>query len=297
MRGQIITREEMLAIPASEISDLSRMSPNPLVSVIVVTYNHGAYIEQAIEGILAQRCDFPIEVIIGEDKSQDRTLALCLDYQKRYPQYIRIVTWQENVGFNANFLRAWGRARGKYLAYCEGDDYWIDPDKLSKQVAFMDKFPDTALCGAQTKVLRMVGEGKGEFIPPIHMKPQLYLEEILHSSNSFHTSTYLFRIAGFKIPACVRSGIFLDNMLLVAAVLQGSLRCLPDTTSVWRIHRGGMYSGLKEVDKYEKALEFLRSIMTFVDEAYLPKVRKRQDIINYGNYIQSYPKYLLLTLV
>ena len=74
---------EMLAIPAYEISDLSQIAPEPLVSVPVITYNHEAYVEQAIEGILAQQCDFPIELIIGEDKSQDRTLDICMSYQQK----------------------------------------------------------------------------------------------------------------------------------------------------------------------------------------------------------------------
>ena len=150
MWGKIITREEMLAIPAVEISDLDKIAPEPLVSVILITYNHEAYIEQTLEGILAQQCDFPFELIITEDKSQDHTLEICLGYQKKYPQLIRVVTWRENVGLNSNFLRVWGRARGKYAALCEGDDYWIDAAKLAKQVAIMEESPETTLSGATT---------------------------------------------------------------------------------------------------------------------------------------------------
>jgi len=116
MREAIITRDEMLAIPASEIIDLRQMPSELLVSVIVITYNQEVYIEQTIDGFLAQHCYFPIELIIGDDKYQDRTLEICVYYQKRYPQIVRIVTWHENVGLNANLLRVWGRARGKYLS-------------------------------------------------------------------------------------------------------------------------------------------------------------------------------------
>ena len=89
MRGSIITLAEMLAIPALEIGDLSQISPAPLVSVIVVTYNHEAYIEQTIQGILAQQCDFPIEIIIGEDKSRTGRWRSAQDYQQRYPQIVK----------------------------------------------------------------------------------------------------------------------------------------------------------------------------------------------------------------
>ena len=99
----------MLEIPAHEISDLSQIPAEPLVSIIVITYNHEAYVRETIEGILAQKCDFPIELIIGEDKSKDRTLEICLEYQRKYPHLIRLVTWHENIGANANALRVWGR--------------------------------------------------------------------------------------------------------------------------------------------------------------------------------------------
>lgn len=219
MRGDIITRDEMLAIPAVEISDLRQMPSEPLVSVIVITYNQEVYIEQTIDGILAQQCDFPFELIIGEDKSQDRTLEICVNYQKRYPQIVRIVTWHENVGLNANLLRVWGRARGKYLALCEGDDYWIDPAKLAKQVTLMDQFPDTILSGAQT--IRMGIGDEDELIPLVHLnqqkiKPEYGIEEFL-SGAYFHTSTYLFRTAEFKIPACARNSWCVDAVFLVAA--------------------------------------------------------------------------------
>lgn len=272
MRGEIITHEEMLAIPAYEVSDLTQIPSEPLVSVIVITYNHEAFLEQTIQGILEQQCDFPIELIIGEDKSTDRTLEICLEYQKSYPQVIRIVTWHENVGANANFLRCWGRARGKYVAICEGDDYWIDPAKLTKQVALMEESPGTTLSGAQIKTL-----------PPSHIKqdnPKLeyYTEEIFNGP-SFHTSTFIIRVAEMKIPACAYSVFALDYVLKVAAALQGSLRCVPDTTSVYRIHADGIYTELDDAHKHEREIAALQAISSFADEKYFPVIRKRMEIV------------------
>ncbi len=281
MKGSFITPDEMLALPAEEISDLSLIPAAPLVSILVVTYNHEAYIAQAIQSILSQQSVFPLELIIGEDKSQDGTLAICRDYQKRYPHLIRIVTWQENVGLNANYLRVWGRARGKYLALLEGDDYWTDPAKLTKQVALMDQFPDTILCGARTIPVG-VGEA-GESIPLAHMsqqeiKPEYHIEEFLLGAY-LHTSTYLFRTAEFKLPACARSSKCLDAVLLAAAALQGGVRCIPDTVSAYRIHAGGLYMGLDDAGKYKFELEMHQALLTFVDDRYLAAVRKREDIV------------------
>jgi glycosyltransferase involved in cell wall biosynthesis len=279
MRGGIITRDEMLAIPAYEISDLGQIPPDPLVSVIVITYNHEAYIEQAIEGILAQQCDFPIEVIIGEDKSQDRTLSICLDYQRKYPQLIRLVTWHENVGANANFLRVWGRARGKYVATCEGDDYWIDPDKLTKQVALMEESPDTTLCGARVRFLDICKMGlDGEVFGPKHKKIQYGLEDVVQL-HLFHTSTFLFRAEEIKIPECARSVVCLDCVLMAVAAIQGSLRGIPDTVSVYRLHGGGIFVGLDWAQRYEQWLAMLQAILTFVDEQYFPMIINKIDTL------------------
>ena len=245
----------------------------------MITYNHEAYIEQAIEGILAQQCDFPIELIIGEDKSQDRTLEICLEYQKKYPELIRIVTWHENVGANANFLRVWGRARGKYLASCEGDDYWIDPAKLTKQVKFMEQSPDTILSGA---LVQMLDDSTGHFdddlFGPLQMKEQYGLEDVI-VRQCFHTSTFIFRTAKFKIPACARSVFCMDTVLMSAASLQGSVRCIPEVMSVYRLHAGGIISGLDWALQCKKLIAYLQSVQTFADEKYLPMIRKREDIM------------------
>jgi glycosyltransferase involved in cell wall biosynthesis len=279
MRGEIISRKEMLAIPAIETSDMGLIPSDPLVSVIMITYNHEAYIEQAIEGILAQRCDFPIEVIIGEDKSQDRTLEICLAYQKKYPELIRIVTWHENVGSNANLLRVWGRARGKYVAACEGDDYWTDPDKLAKQVALMEQYPDTTLSGARVRVLDSSNaDVPGEVFEPIPMKSKYGPEDVIQKP-FFHTSTYFFRRSGLEFPACARKVLCMDSTLMAAASVQGSLRCLPDTVSVYRINERGMVSGLSLARKYEVTLELLNAIRTFADEKYFPIIKKKMDTV------------------
>jgi glycosyltransferase involved in cell wall biosynthesis len=276
MRGKVITREEMLAIPAYEISDLSLIPPEPLVSVLVITYNHEAYIEETIQGILAQQCHFPIEIIIGEDKSPDRTLAICLDYQKKYSHLVRLVTWHENVGVNANFLRVWGRARGKYVAVCEGDDYWVDPAKLTKQVAIMEGSPETTLCGAMVRVQDASQPDLDAVFGPKQWKSQYELEDVI-GLQLFQTSTYLFRASGFKIPECGHRVVCLDCVLMAAAAIQGSLKGIPDTVSVYRMHGGGIFAGLDWARRYEHWIAMFQAVLAFVDERDFPIIRKKID--------------------
>lgn len=132
-------------IPCQEISDPVVLSKTPLVSANMITYNHEPYIAQAIEGVLMQETDFPIELIIGEDCSTDRTREIVLDYQKKYPDIIRVITSGHNIGARKNSLRTNKACHGTYIAYCEGDDYWIDPKKLQKQVNFLGNNPDYGL--------------------------------------------------------------------------------------------------------------------------------------------------------
>jgi O-antigen/teichoic acid export membrane protein len=114
----------------------------PLVSIHCLAYNHKDYIAQAIESFLMQKTNFQFEIIIGEDYSTDGTREIVFDYEKKYPDLIRVITSDKNVGMNENALRTKIAARGKYISFCEGDDYWIDPLKLQKQVDFLEENPD-----------------------------------------------------------------------------------------------------------------------------------------------------------
>jgi len=110
------------------------MRTDPEVSVIMPVYNHAPYLAEAIEGVIGQRARFPLELIIGNDASSDGSLAVALEYQRNYPETIRILTSETNVGMHSNVERLIGVSRGRYLAFCEGDDYWHRADKLELQV-------------------------------------------------------------------------------------------------------------------------------------------------------------------
>lgn len=120
-------------------------SNHPLVSVLMLAYNHESYIAEAIEGVLSQTSSYSFELIVSEDCSTDRTREIALDYQSRYPDLIRVLYSEKNIGMMKNFTRALKACRGKYLAYCEGDDKWIDPLKLQLQIDYLEANPDCGL--------------------------------------------------------------------------------------------------------------------------------------------------------
>ncbi len=112
-------------------------SNNIMVSVCMITYNHEQYIDKAIKGVLMQKCNFSVELIIGDDCSNDKTSHICLDYAEKY-DFVRVITSESNIGMIPNFIRTISHCTGEYIAFCEGDDYWIDPYKLQKQVDYLD---------------------------------------------------------------------------------------------------------------------------------------------------------------
>src|SRR4030042_2119234 len=118
----------------------------PLVSVHIITYNQAPYISDALDGARRQETDFGVEILVGEDCSTDGTRDIVLDYQRRHRERIRVITSEHNVGTHANSRRAAEASRGKYLALCEGDDYWTDPHKLPKQGDFLESHPEHSLC-------------------------------------------------------------------------------------------------------------------------------------------------------
>jgi glycosyltransferase involved in cell wall biosynthesis len=126
-----------------EISDPLRLVANPRVSVVMVTYNHEAYLPEAIEGVLKQNTDFPVELLIGDDCSTDGTAAVALQAQRDNPEQIRVIASGANVGLPGNYARLIRASRAEVIAYCEGDDFWSDPGKLQRQIDYLRAHADT----------------------------------------------------------------------------------------------------------------------------------------------------------
>ncbi|MDO9260985.1 MAG: glycosyltransferase, partial [Flavobacteriaceae bacterium] len=114
------------------------MKDKPTVSVCMITYNHENYIQQAIEGVLMQTCNFEVELIIANDCATDKTDEVIQEIIKNHPNssWIKYTNHSQNKGMMPNFIWAMQQCKGKYIALCEGDDYWTDPLKLQKQVEF-----------------------------------------------------------------------------------------------------------------------------------------------------------------
>lgn len=129
--------------------ELNDMEMKPRVSICCMTYNHANLIRKALDGFLMQKASFPFEILIHDDASTDGTTQILREYQARYPGLIRLIIQEKNL-FSATgvypVINLYKAARGKYIAECDGDDYWQDPHKLQKQADFLDANPDYVMC-------------------------------------------------------------------------------------------------------------------------------------------------------
>lgn len=116
------------------------------VSVLILSYYHEKYIAQALDSVLMQQTDLTYEILVGDDASGDRTPEILKDYAARYPEIVKPVLREENLGANRNSVDMGRRAVGKYIAFLEGDDFWLDPKKLQKQYDFMESHPEYSAC-------------------------------------------------------------------------------------------------------------------------------------------------------
>lgn len=168
------------------------IEPNqPLVSICVITYNHKAYIEQALESILAQKTNFEFEIVIGEDKSTDDTLAICRAYSEKYPHIIRLLDTRQNIGVVPNFIRTANACKGKYIAVLEGDDYWIDDYKLQKQADVLEQDTERTICFTGRKEY-YEAENHFDIITDDRGDNRFYVEDFAKDT-FFHLSSVLFR--------------------------------------------------------------------------------------------------------
>lgn len=212
----------------------------PLVSVRVITYNHEKFIAQCLEGILMQRVNFPFEVIVGEDCSTDRTREIVLDYGRRFPETIRVIASETNAGGMQISMRVHKACRGKYQTMCEGDDYWIDPLKLQKQVDFMEAQPEVSLCFHNAFIINETNTF-GRLFADFSFTKLLDFEEAC--AVSIPTASIMARSEILaSLPEWRRNLSYGDELIRLWCAHHGKLGCLNEIMSVYRRHAGGITS-------------------------------------------------------
>ncbi|GAA4976076.1 glycosyltransferase family 2 protein [Algibacter aquimarinus] len=239
-----------------------------LISVLVMAYNHEAYLAQCLYSILNQKTNFSFEIILGEDASSDETRAICLDFAEKYPDKIKLfLRLRKDVIYingsptgRFNFIESLKSCTGKYVALCDGDDYWSDSLKLQKQVDFLEANPDYNICFHKANLLQK-HVLKPHQIPNEFEGNTFHYIELLKHFNFITTASVVFRnLEKEDLPNWFLN-IPLGDMALYKIVSKNKkIHCLPEIMSVYRIHDAGLWSGLNIMQEKYNYLNFYKII-------------------------------------
>ncbi|PAU93171.1 hypothetical protein CK503_13510 [Aliifodinibius salipaludis] len=258
----------------------------PIISVSVHTYQHANYIEDCLKGILMQETEFSFEILLGEDASTDGTREICIEYAKKYPEKIRLflhkrannIQIQNRPSGRFNFLYNLHNARGKYIAICEGDDYWTDPLKLQKQVEFMERHNEYSLCFHNSKVMYENGNKSPHLFRKLENR-KYNIEELIKGPWFVPTQSILFRSRFLEIPRWINYLFGGDYALQLILADKGPFYCLNDTMSVYRKNNTGISSG----GDARMFAQYLINVLTYFDYysefRYHKKIEKRKKEI------------------
>lgn len=254
-----------------------------MVSIVCNTYNHEKYIRDALDGFVKQETDFAYEVLIHDDASTDQTAQIIKQYEKQFPELIKPIYQTENQyckhdGTISRLQNA--RAQGKYIATCEGDDYWTDPHKLQKQYDFMEKHPEYSMCGCSSQWLNVLTgkvQQRGttttdkdvsfeDFLLPKHGRPFLYA--------SFFCRAEIWKSRpnwGFPVG---------DLPATYYAAIKGKVRMLADTMCVYRWFSEGswtvrMYGDKERSSYFVKMIDALNNMNKDTDYAYNEIIQRK----------------------
>lgn len=262
---------------------------SPILSVALITYNQEKYIAECIEGMVNQKTDFPFEIVIGEDCSTDNTRAICQQYAEQYPELIRLILPEKNLGMMGNWINTIKSCNGKYIAICEGDDYWTDDLKLQKQVDFLENNPDYSLCATGARCLSMFDN---TFTDAEIMQDTLTTRDILLEDWGIMTATIVFRKEALHMPewfSQIKNG---DYSLQLLVSLKGKIKCLPDMTSVYRQHIGGISRTLTAFRQASWVIFLLSEFNAYTSGKFAKEIKKKIRRI-YRNQLQFAKETLL----
>lgn len=272
-------------IPAVETSDGERLCKNPLVSVLVATYNQEEFIRQALDSVLMQKTDFEYEVIVGDDCSSDSTGKICAEYQQFHPDVIRYITASQNVlKLGGNLARLNNRARGDFIAVLEGDDYWTDPEKLQKQVDVFRKYPEVTLCLAGREKLSL--DGSVSYAHNEHFD-KLLSESKDSEGTLFDVDDYFGHPLGGPIGLAMYRKSALDfnevsmfyyrtsYTLYFLLLKRGKGFLLRKPMVMYRVNPNGVWSGKTPIEKAKFSYEYFSQLLLHMPESDSIKRTKR----------------------
>ena len=242
-----------------------------IVSVSCITYNHAPYIRACLDGFLMQKTSFVFEILIHDDCSTDGTREIIEEYSKKYPDIIFPIFQTENQyskgvrGMMARFN--FPRSRGKYIALCEGDDYWSDPYKLQRQVDFLEANTDFSICFHNMKILNESNPSAIEFTNSKDQESVSSILDLASKGNFMFTASVVFKKPKDGFPNWLTDLPIGDYAIHLFNAQFGKIKFLDQVMGVYRIHAGGVWGSFSKEKLYDRWIPMLEQLQDkFSDE-------------------------------
>jgi glycosyltransferase involved in cell wall biosynthesis len=244
----------------------------PTVSVVMITYGHENFIEDAINSVLMQQCNFSVELIVANDCSPDTTDDIIRNILREHKNssWIKYIKHEKNIGMMPNFIFALKESQGDYIALCEGDDYWTDPFKLQKQVGFLKSNPDYVLCFHAIKIQFANGEIVDDFLTKI---PDNYetIQTLALLGNYIHTPSVVFRNIIKIFPFEMKYTTIGDYFLYMILAEHGKLKYIDEIMGVYRFGVG-VFSTSSELQRTKSNLKLFTCLVSYLENDEIKKI-------------------------
>lgn len=245
------------------------MTNKVMVSIECTAYNHEKYIAEALDSLLMQKTDFAYEILVHDDASTDRTAEIIKRYEQQYPEIVKPIyqtvnQYSQNLPFEITNLE---RAQGKYIAICEGDDYWVDPEKLQRQVDYMEAHPECSMCVHAAEKVSAVTKKRVAAVRPAHRNKIFSVEEVIEGGGElFATNSIMYsRERMPKMPDFYLNTSFGDYPIAIYGALSGTVYYMDRNMSAYRVAVQGSWTDLQLADLAGKQ-KHLQEVADLLDE-------------------------------
>lgn len=242
------------------------------VSVSITTYNHEKYIAQAVESALNQKVNFSYEIVIGEDCSTDRTRQIVVALKEAHPEKIRLLLHEKNLGRwgKFNFVETLKACQGEYIALLDGDDYWTDPNKLQRQVDFLESHPECSICFHD--VTLFYEDGTPAATSGGTSNKDIFTIEDLLTGNFMFACSVVFRRGLFgEFPDWFYNSKMGDWALHLLNAQHGKVGHLKEVMAVYRVHEGGFWTSQNQLEQAKDQVQILDHLVNQLDDKYQRK--------------------------
>lgn len=261
------------------------MADSIKVSIFCLAYNHEKYLKRCLDGFIMQKTTFPFEVLVHDDASTDGTAEIIKEYAEKYPEIIKPTFQTENqYSKGVKIIRAFllEQARGEYFAWCEGDDFWTDSNKLQKQISFLDSNPEYSSCYHKVVCNSLVDKAIRE-IPAISESRDFSVDEIIKKGAIFQLSSAVIRSKVYReLPDCFFAKGFGDVQLYIYSAMAGKCYVMSDPMSVYNHGVEGSYTMRNRQSSKEKRIKHEKEYMAMLQRVNEYYNYKYNDVFSYA---------------